>query len=251
MAKGLKAAETQATSTGDKIKSMGKVAVRAAGAAGVGALIATFKVGIDEFTESTKVAAQTEAVIESTGKAAGVSAKHVDKLAESIMQKSGMDDEAIQSGENLLLTFTNIQNVAGKGNDIFDQTTKIMADMSVALGQDTKSSALQLGKALNNPVKGVTALQRVGVSFTDSQKAQIKALVDSGKTMDAQKLILRELNKEFGGSAEAAGKTLPGQLNILKQNFSNLAGQIVATLAPALGKVAKLFAEHPRLMKAV
>src|SRR5262245_4647841 len=209
------------------------------------------KIGWDEWTEANKISAQTNAVLKSTGNAANVTAKDVDTLATSIMKKSGMDDEAIASGENLLLTFTNIRNETGKGNDIFDQTTKIMADMSVALGQDTKSSALQLGKALNNPVKGVTALQRVGVSFTDSQKAQIKALVDSGKTMDAQKLILRELNKEFGGSAEAAGKTLPGQLNILKQNFSNLAGQIVATLAPALGKVAKLFAEHPRLMKAV
>jgi hypothetical protein len=65
-----------------------------------------------------------------------------------------------------------------------------MTDMSVALGQDMSSSAIQLGKALNDPIKGVSALQRVGVSFTASQKEQIKTLVQSGRTMDAQKLIL-------------------------------------------------------------
>jgi phage-related protein len=210
-----------------------KVGALVAGAAGVGGLVAVLKTGTEEFAESSKVMAQTEAVLKSTGGAAGVTAEQVDALATSISKKSGMDDEAIASGENLLLTFTNIKNQAGAGNDIFNQTTAILADMSTALGQDTKSSAIQLGKALNDPIKGVTALQRVGVSFTASQKEQIKSLVESGKTMDAQKLILRELTKEFGGSAEAAGKTLPGQLAKLKNSFEELAGGIVGSMAPA------------------
>jgi hypothetical protein len=175
----------------------------------------------------------------------------VAKLAEALMHKSGVDDEAIQSGENLLLTFTNVQNQVGKGNDIFNQATSTMLDMSVALGQDTKSSAVQLGKALNDPIKGITALSRVGVSFTAGQKAQIKAMVDAGDTMGAQKIILAELNKEFGGSAEAAGKTLPGQISILKESFSNLAGELTATLVPALSAVAGFFAKHPALAKAM
>jgi phage-related minor tail protein len=125
----------------------------------------------------------------------------VSDLATSISRKTGMDDEAIQSGENLLLTFTNIHNETGRGNQIFTRATRTIADMSAALGQDTKSSAIQLGKALNDPIKGVTALQRVGVSFTQSQRDQIKTLVESGNTLDAQKMILRELRKEFGGSA--------------------------------------------------
>src|SRR5215510_11715442 len=85
---------------------------------------------VDEWQQQTQVAAQTGAVIKSTGGIAGVTAQHVDKLASQISSLSGMDDEAIQSGENLLLTFTNIRNVAGKNNDIFDQATSIMADVS-------------------------------------------------------------------------------------------------------------------------
>lgn len=229
-------AESSGASSGfaSKLKSIGKAGALAAGAAGVGALVATIKIGIDEYSEAAKVAAQTNAVLKSTGEVAGVTADHVSNLAGKLMEKSGIDDEAIQSGENLLLTFTNIRNEVGKGNDIFDQTTAIMTDMSAALGQDTKTSAIQLGKALNDPIKGVSALQRVGVSFTAGQKAQIKALVGSGKTMEAQKLILKELNKEFGGSAEALGKTLPGEINIAKQTFSNWAGELVSKTIPVI-----------------
>ena len=249
LAGGMKQAGAGAQGFGSKLKGLARAGVVAGGAAGLAALTGTLKVGIDELTQSSKVAAQTAAVIKSTGGAAGVTAKQVSDLAGSMMKKTGIDDEAIQSGENLLLTFTKVQNKAGKGNDIFNRATHVMADMSVALGQDMKTSAVQLGKALNDPIKGVTALQRVGVTFTAAQKKQIKAMVDSGNTMGAQKLILGELNKEFGGSAEAAGKTLPGQINILKESFSNLAGELVSALVPALTDITKFFVDHPKLAK--
>jgi len=243
--KGMSDAQGATKGFGGKLKTLGKVA----GAAALGGLVATLKVGIDEFSEASKVAAQTNSVLKSTHGVAGVTANQINNLAGALMKKTGIDDEAIQSGENLLLTFTDIRNEAGKGNDVFNQATQTMTDMSVALGQDMKTSAVQLGKALNNPIKGVTALQRVGVSFTQGQKDQIKALVDSGRTMDAQKLILRELNKEFGGSAEAAGKTLPGQLNIAKQEFSNFAGTIVATVVPVLSDVLGFLMKNQAVLK--
>ena len=125
--------------------------------------------------------AQTNAVLKSTGGAANVTAKEVSSLAESLMQKSGVDDEAIASGENLLLTFTNIRNEAGKGNDIFNQATGVMLDMSVALGQDMKTSAIQVGKALNDPIKGMTALQRVGVSLHRRPEEDDQRMQESGQ----------------------------------------------------------------------
>src|SRR5215831_4114541 len=116
--KGFAQAESGATSAGSKLKTFGKAALAAAGAAGLGALVYTLHTGIDEYTQSAKVAAQTNAVLKSTGNAAHVTAQHVDDLAGSLMQKSGVDDEAIKSGENLLLTFTGIRNESGKNNKI-------------------------------------------------------------------------------------------------------------------------------------
>jgi hypothetical protein len=221
---------------GSKLAGVGKFAAVAAGAAGIGALVVGLKRSIDTAMDHQAALAQTEAVLKSTGGAAGVTAKEIAGLADATEKKTGVDDLAVQSGENLLLTFTNIRNEAGKGNDIFTQSTKVMTDMSVALGQDMSSSAIQLGKALNDPIKGVTALQRVGVSFTQGQRDQIKALVDSGKSLDAQKIILKELQKEFGGSAEAAGKTFGGQLNILKARLDDVAQKVGDKLLPYLSR---------------
>lgn len=244
LSRAFKKAGTEAQSFESKMMSVGKGAALAAGAAGLGAIVGTLKLGYDEWKESTLVAAQTEAALKSTGAAAGVTAQQISDLAGALMKKSGVDDEAIQKGENLLLTFTSIQNKVGEGNDIFNQATKTMLDMSVALGQDMKSSAIQLGKALNDPTAGMSALRRVGVAFTEEQKQMISKLQESGDVMGAQKIILAELTKEFGGSAEAAGKTLPGQLNVLKETFNNVAGQVFTRLVPALQSIATWVTEH-------
>jgi hypothetical protein len=239
-----------ASKLGGALAEVGKVAVLAAGAAGIGALAVTLKTGYSEWTDSTKVAAQTAATLKSTGNAANVTAKHVDELSSSLLAKSGVDDEAIKSGENMLLTFTGVRNEVGKGNDVFDRATKAVLDMDTAMthGNSTAESlsktSILVGKALNDPVKGATALRRVGVSLTEAQQKQIAAFVKSGDTMAAQKLILGELTKEFGGSAEAMGKTLPGQIKILRENFNNLAGDLFTKLVPALTSVLTWVSAH-------
>lgn len=183
-----------------------------------------FAESIQGARESQKTNAQTEAVLKSTGDAAHTTAKQVEELAFAISNKTGVDHNQIQSSENMLLTFTNVRNAVGKGNDIFNQATQTVTDMSVALGEDSKSAAIQLGKALNDPIKGITALQRVGVSFTDAQKKQIASMVKAGNTMGAQKMILHELNKEFGGSA-AAQATAGDKMKNTWKNFEDEIGQ--------------------------
>lgn len=223
-------------SLGQKLKSAIGPAVIAGGTA---ALVSFGKGAVAAFGEARKVTAQTEAALKSTGGAAGVTGGQIGDLANKLKRLSGVEDETIQSGQNMLLTFTNIKNGVGAGNQIFDKATKTMLDMSVALGQDTKSSAIQLGKALNDPIRGVSALQRVGVTFTQQQKDQIRALVESGRTMDAQKVILAELNKEFGGSAAAQGAALgPGEK--LRLAWGDLQEQVGSALVPALQKLAEM-----------
>lgn len=230
---------------------LGKTAALTAGAAGLGALAITLKTGYADWKEGTKITAQTEAVLKSTGGAANVTAGEVDGLAGSLLRKSGVDDDLIKSGENMLLTFTNIRNEAGKGNDVFDQTTKTLLDMSIATGQDMPKAAVMLGKAINDPIAGIGALSRVGVTFTEGQRDSIKTMVQAGDTMGAQKVILGELNKEFGGSAEALGATLPGQMSILKESFSNLSGEVVGMLIPTLQSVVSWVNGHWTEIEAV
>ena len=172
--------------------------------------------------------AQMDAVLKSTGGAAGMTKDELVKLADAQGKLTTFSKGANLESENLLLTFTSI------GKDVFPSALKTVNDMSVALGQDTKSSAMQLGKALNDPVAGVTALQRVGVRLTEQQKEQVKAMVAVGDTAGAQKIILAELATEFGGSAEAAGKTFAGQMQIAKNQVSGLGSTIGSALLPVL-----------------
>ena len=208
----------------------GSFAVTTTAAVALGAAV---RASFQELFAAQKVTAQTEAALRSTGYAAGVTAEDIDKLGTSLLQLSGVDDELIKSSANLLLTFTRVRNEAGAGNDIFNQATAAALDMSVAMGTDLQSAALRLGKALNDPVRGITALRRVGVQFTDAQQAQIAALVKTGDTLEAQKIILRELQTEFGGSAKAAGDTLPGQLNKARESARNLGATVASITAPA------------------
>ena len=205
------------------------LAIGAAGAAAAAVgLAAGLGLSVKEAMEAQQVQAQLEAVLKSTGGIAGVTAEQANKLATNLGNLTRFGDETVLSGENMLLTFTNI------GKDVFPEATQTMLDMSQALGQDVTASAMQLGKALNDPVQGVTALRRVGVQLTDAQEEQIKAMVESGDVMGAQKVILAELRKEFGGSAEAAGNTFAGQLDRLRNSFSNTAESVGNALLPSI-----------------
>ena len=202
--------------------------------AGGAALLGGFLKGsIEEAREAQKVGALTNAVIKSTGGVANVTAKDVDRLATSISNKTGVDDEASASGQNMLLTFTNVRNEVGKGNDIFNQATVAAVDMAAAFGGDAVSNSKMLGRALNDPTRGVTALTRVGVSFTQQQKDQIKALQESGDTLGAQKVILGELSKQTAGAAES--QATAGQK--FSTTWANFKESIGTALLPTVDRI--------------
>jgi hypothetical protein len=225
---------------GDNVHSFGGVVEKglktaAVGLAAAGAAAVAFgALSVKAFSESEDMIAQTNAVLKSTGGIAGVTADQVTKLATALQKTTKFSDEDVRSAENLLLTFTSI------GKDIFPQATKTVLDMATALGEDTKSASIQLGKALQDPILGVTALRRVGVNFSEDQKNVIANLVETGQKAKAQQLILKELQTEFGGSAEAAGKTFAGSLAILKNNLNDVQeqlGQVIVTrLTPFISK---------------
>lgn len=160
--------------------------------------------------DQEKGLAQVQASLRSTGGVAGVTEKSILDLADSMKKLTAVDDDAIVAADALLLTFTKV------GKEIFPEATRAIVDMSAKLGTDLKSATLQVGKALNDPIKGINALTREGVSFSAAQKDMVKNLVETGHTLDAQKLILRELNTEFGGSAAAMRDTFGGALQALQ-----------------------------------
>lgn len=188
--------------------------------------------------EAEEVMAQFEAVLKSTGSWANESSDDLIGLSESLALVTKFDDEAILSAESLMLTFTEI------GEDVFPDALGAVLDMSTALGQDLQSSAIQVGKALQDPILGVTALRRVGVNFNETQTEIIKNLAETGRLEEAQAMILAELTKEFGGSAEAAGQTFAGQLTILQNRLGNIREDVGGRLIPVLLGLATTLNEY-------
>jgi phage-related protein len=183
--------------------------------------------------ESVAVGKATEQIIKATGGAAGITAAQVGDLSGAISAKTGIDDEAIQSASNLLLTFKNVKD-AGEGQAaMFDRATAAAVDLSKAGFGDMSSAAKMLGKALNDPEKGITALSRAGVTFTDQQKEQIKALMKTGDVLGAQKIIMKEVESQVGGVAAATRSPIEAMQTL----FGNLQESIGGALLPAFQSI--------------
>jgi hypothetical protein len=220
----------------ESTKRAGNALKAATAAFSVGVVVAQMRNWVAAARDSNKTAAQTAAVLKSTHGAAGLTADQFAKLAGQISKTSAVDDDLIQSGENIIATFTQIHG------DVFKKTTQAAVDMAAAMNhgevtqEGLQSASIQLGKALNDPVKGLSALQRVGVTFSAQQKDQIANFVKAGQTAKAQGVILAEVNKEFGGSA-AAAVTPAKQLAVTWGNMQEVLGNL---LIPAIDRGAKI-----------
>ena len=191
------------------------------------------KTSITAAMESKDALAQVNQALTTMGGAAGRTAEQLSALANTQMHQSLYDDDDIlrQVTANLL-TFGNVSG------EVFDRAQQSALDLSARLGQDLQSSAMQLGKALNDPAKGLTALQRVGVSFTEQQKEQIKAMAAAGDMAGAQGIILDELGRQFGGAAAAAAKSDPfAQIKHNMADFQEAVGGVLLKILPPLTKM--------------
>jgi hypothetical protein len=137
-------------------------------------------------------------------------------MAGALQETTVFADDAVTASQSLLLTFTKVQG------DIFPRATKAIADVAQAMGTDLQGATIQVGKALQDPIHGIAALSRSGIQFSEDQKAMIASLVETNQLAEAQTVILKELETQFGGSAEAAGKTLGGAIARLGNAFGDL-----------------------------
>jgi hypothetical protein len=219
--------------TGDLKKMDGMLGGLGSTLAGLAASIgaaAIFQRIAAETAEAEFATAQLNAALKSTR---GVSGQTVQALAEhasALQLLSVYDDDVIAGAQAMLLTFTRISG------DTFPKATEAVLNVAQAMGTDLKSAAIQVGKALNDPILGVSALARSGIQFTEAQREMIKQMVETNRLAEAQRIILAELETQFGGSAKAARDTFGGALQALQNDIGNaltLTGQS-ASLATQL-----------------
>ena len=185
---------------------------------------------VKAFDQQAKAIAQVEAGLKSTGATVGYTSKQLQQMASDLQTKTIFgDEEILKDATSQLLTFTNI------AGDQFARTQSVALDLATRLDGDLKSASIQLGKALNDPIANLSALSRSGIQFSEDQKQVIKSLTESGRLAEAQTVILDELEKQYGGSAEAAAKAGTGGLKQLANSFGDLQeefGKIIMEFLP-------------------
>lgn len=180
----------------------------------------------EQFEHLEQANAQLKAGLVSTGEAAGMSFETLEEQQDIFRSKIDYSKSAIADMQAMLLTFPAVTYKT------FGQASMAIADMATRLHTGLDQTAIQVGKALQDPIRGITALHRVGVNFSEVQKDQIKHFVETGQAARAQQLILKELNTEFGGSAEAAANVNPEMFKYTKtlESAQLMVGELVIKL---------------------
>lgn len=168
------------------------------------------------FAESEQTSAILNSTIRATGGAAGFTAKEIQDLAGEFQNITKYEDDAVIGMQNVLFGFKNIKG------DNFKKASLEILNMATVMGMDLTSAAQAVGKALDNPAKGLDSLSRQGFKFTDAEKAMMKSMQDAGNIAGAQNIILKELSSTYGGAAEAAGDAS----SALKDKLANAIGDV-------------------------
>jgi hypothetical protein len=199
---------------------------------------------INSASESQQAIFQLDAILRATSGAVGMTSQELQNMADNLQNVTRFSDETILSGVSMLLTFRNI------GEETFPRATEAMLDMASMFGS-VDTAAIQLGKALNDPIAGIGALQRIGIQFTDEQKKMIENFVLTGDVAAAQNIILTEVEMQLGGLSEAMAGTFAGQWDVFLNKLDTfrelIGGPVIQALGDLIGKINDFVDTNPAI----
>jgi hypothetical protein len=203
--KSLDESDTALGKFGSSVGKMGKLA--AVGFAAAGAAAGAFAVSAIKGAEAARVADDRLAAVNKSmnlfGDSTAAVTTRLQKLADAQEFELGVTAETIKATQAKLLTFNELGKSANELGGQFDRATTAAVDLAAAGFGSAETNAIQLGKALQDPIKGITALAKSGVTFTDAEKERIAVLIESNKIGEAQELVLAAIEKQVGGTAAA------------------------------------------------
>ena len=183
--------------------------------------------------ESEQASAAVQAALTSMGDGAGRSLADLQEQATALSRNSLFgDDQILTQVTANMLTFGNVSGAA------FDRAQQAALDLSARLGTDLQGSAIMVGKALNDPIAGITSLTRVGVAFTEQQRDQIRQMTLAGDAAGAQAIIQGELERQYGGQAAALAATDSGQITQAWNQIGEALEAVGKIILPIMGDIA-------------
>jgi hypothetical protein len=175
--------------------------------------------------------------LKNLGGTAPASLEPLKKLASDLGEQTLFNEEDFNKGFALLTSFGNI------GVQQYERVAMAASDVAQISGTDVRSAMMQLAKALNAPSQGVAALARSGIQFTEAQKDVIKELEATGRIAQAQELIFKELEKQYGGASVAAAQGFAGSLDTMGEKIYDVQKALGPLIEQSLTPLVALLTE--------
>jgi len=236
-------------------KGLNEFADKALIGGGVGTLF--FGKTIEAAEESAQAQNRLRQVFKSMGQDYENATKQSVEYASALQVQIGREDETILAVQAKLATFQKAANATARTNGIFQRATEAAFDLEAAGFGEASGNAVQLGKALQDPVKGIMALRRAGITFTDAEQKKIKALVHSGKLFEAQNTVMKAIEKQVGGVAKSSATTSSKMKIAWSEVMETIGGKVLPLFerfaawftGTAIPKIQAFIEQHPKLVK--
>lgn len=222
---GMKKAQASASNLSNTFGNLSKVITGALSVAGIGYGIKAFvdfgKKSVESIEKANKSLNILNNTLKATGATSWTTSQEMVNMSKKISDSTNYTVSEIQDMESVLLGFKNITK------DTFESASTAITDMATVMGMDLKSAVQTVGKALDDPISGLDSLRRQGFAFTDEQKEEMKILVQNGKLMEAQAMILEELSTTYGGAAQAAQSSFAKQKNAMNELYETVGSKLL------------------------
>lgn len=189
------------------------------------------KDSVKAFNEEAQEIAGLQAILKSTGGAAGQTMKGLNEMATAIQKTTTFTDDMALASESVLLKFSNIRG------EVFQRTIPVLADLATKMKTTMPEAANFLGKALNDPTTAMRFFKEMGITLTDKQKDMMEQMTKTGRVAEVQAFILDEVGKKTKGLAEVAAKTGLGPLKMLANRFEDVKEMIGELILKGLNKL--------------
>ena len=163
--------------------------------------------------------------------AGATSLQELQEVADRFGKTTLFNEEDFTRGFNLLTSFRNI------GVDAYERVAQSAADIAQVNQVDVSTSFMQLAKALQDPERNLSNLNRSGIAFSKQQTEVIKQLMKTNKVAEAHAMILDIVDESYNQLAQAAAGGFAGSVDTLGESFRDFSETLGKLLVPVIQPV--------------
>ncbi len=159
--------------------------------------------------------------------------RELEEAADNLGNATLFSQDEFTRGFALLTSFRKI------GVDSYASVAEQAANIAQINQVDVNTSFMQLAKALQDPERNLSNLNRSGIAFSKQQTDVIKQLMKTNQVAKAHTMILNIVKESYDEAALAASKGFAGSVDLLMEEVNDFSESLGKALLPVLDKSVK------------